>query len=220
MTVQELIVGHYEGTLNQAQQQELQGLLSTSPETKAMFDQHGKVQEAMEEESRKLVPPIALREATIVGALGVAAESIGGGIATWLTAKVAAAIGSVVVVGTVIGVIATSGDGESTDPGQNLPATEQVQAAETQDNATVPPVLETEDNATATSVTATPAQGEGVTQGSQPADTRTARSQNGSPSPQQPAAEPSDESGFNLDESEDPAKLNQPTTIRGGDDKK
>lgn len=113
MTMQDLIVGHYEGVLTPSQQQELQALLASSPEARAIYERHGVMQEAMEEESERLIPPIALRQATIGAALGVAAESVGGGIAAWFTTKVAVAIGTVVVGGAAAGIIlSNSGDDE------------------------------------------------------------------------------------------------------------
>lgn len=116
-TMQDLIVGHYEGGLTPGQEQQLQALLATSAEARALYEQHGAMQEVMEEESERLVPPIALREATIGAALGVAAETIGGGIAAWFTTKVAVAIGTVVVGGATAGIIlSTTGDDEPKNP--------------------------------------------------------------------------------------------------------
>lgn len=119
MTMQDLIIGHYEGGLTLAQETELQTLLASSPEARAMYEHHGLLQEAMEEESERLVPPLALRHATIGAALGVTAESIGGGITAWLTSKVAMAVGTVVIGGAAAGIIlSNSGD----DPQPNPPA--------------------------------------------------------------------------------------------------
>lgn len=113
MTTQDLIIGHYEGTLTRAEQTKLDGLLASSPETRTLFEQHGVVEEKMKEESEELAPPFGLREATLGAALGTAASTIGGGIATWLTGKFVIAVSTVVIGGAAVGLgIALSGDDE------------------------------------------------------------------------------------------------------------
>lgn len=113
MTTQDLIIGHYEGTLTRAEQAKLDGLLASSPETRTLFEQHGVMEEKMKEESEELAPPFGLREATLGAALGTAASTIGGGIATWITGKFVIAVSTVVIGGAAVGLgIALSGDDE------------------------------------------------------------------------------------------------------------
>lgn len=140
MTLKELIIGHYEGSLNAAQQTSLDGMLASSPEARSLFEQYGAMEEAMEEESRKLVPPVALREATLAGALGVAAETISGGVAAWFTTKVAAIVGTAVVAGTVVGIVALNNDEPTGQTTPEVPVVEQTLEAETQQE---PPAVET-----------------------------------------------------------------------------
>lgn len=141
MTLKELIVGHYEGALTSDQQTTLQEMLSSSPEARSLYEQYGAMEEAMEEESRRLIPPIALREATLVGALGVAAESIGGGIAAWFTTKAAIAVGSIVVAGTAVGLLILDDNDTSNATTPNPPAVEQTTETDVQPQ---PPTVDTE----------------------------------------------------------------------------
>lgn len=212
MTMQDLIVGHYEGALTPLQQQELQALLASSPEARAMYERHGVMQEAMEEESERLIPPIALRQATIGAALGVAVESVGGGIAAWFTAKVAVAIGTVVVGGAAAGIIlSNSGDDEQ---GKTPPAAMTAPAAT--DPAPVP------DNETAEGAQS-PAAGQPDNTDVAPASRPTASAANGSrssgssggrgaegaTSAQSSAAAPP-----SLDDGEDPTDMPTETTVK------
>lgn len=214
MTMQDLIVGHYEGVLTPSQQQELQALLASSPEARAMYERHGVMQEAMEEESERLIPPIALRQATIGAALGVAAESVGGGIAAWFTTKVAVAIGTVVVGGAAAGIIlSNSGDDEqgktppaavtapaATDPAP-APDNETAEGAQTPaagqpDNTDVPP---------ASSPTTSAANN------SRPSGSSRGRGAEGTNSAAPSAALPP-----SLDEGEEPTNMPPETTVKQG----
>ena len=132
MTLKELIIGHYEGALTAEQQETLQGMLDSSPEARTMYEQYGAMEEAMEEESKKLVPPIALRDATIVGALGVAAESIGGGIAAWFTSKAAVAVGTLIVAGTAVGIVVSENNDSSNPDSVVVPVIEQAEETSVQ----------------------------------------------------------------------------------------
>ena len=113
MTTQDLIIGHYEETLTETQQAELDSLLENSPEAQTLFEQHGVIEESMKKESEELVPPFGLREATLGAALATAVETIGGGIAAWLSSKIAITVTTVIVGGAAVGLgIALSGDDE------------------------------------------------------------------------------------------------------------
>ena len=113
MTTQDLIIGHYEETLTETQQAELDSLLENSPEAQTLFEQHGVIEESMKKESEELVPPFGLREATLGAALATVVETIGGGIAAWLSSKIAITVTTVIVGGAAVGLgIALSGDDE------------------------------------------------------------------------------------------------------------
>lgn len=208
MTVQELIVGHYEGSLTSLEETQLQGLLQTSADARSLYEQHGAMQEAMEEESERLVPPIALREATIGAALGIAAESIGGGIGAWLTTKVAIAVGSVIVGGTAIGVIlSTSGDDK---PKTSPPAA----TAPAQVNETPVPAPSTAVEATTPNTATSSSPSASVP----PSAASVSVSASGSKKPGQAASGStpnySVSQGGKMDlESQDPAKISTPPTV-------
>lgn len=120
MRAKELIIGHFEGSLTPAEQKELTALLASSPEARAAYERHGVIEETLEEDARRTVVPVGLREATVAAAIGVSAEAVGWGIGGWLTGKVAAVIGTVVVGGTVMGVVIANDDDD--DPVRNTPA--------------------------------------------------------------------------------------------------
>lgn len=113
MNAKELIIGHFEGSLSPAEQGRLDHMLESSPEVRAQFDQQKMIEESMAEDSRSLVPPIGLREATIAAALGGGIATIGGGLGAWFTGKIAAIFGTVLVGGLVVGgVLIYDGDDE------------------------------------------------------------------------------------------------------------
>ena len=141
MTTQDLIIGHFEGTLTETQQLELDGLLKNSPEVQALYEQHGMIEEAMKEEAEELVPPFGLKEATLGAALVTAVETIGGGIAAWFTSKAAVAIGTVIVGGAAVGLGVMFIDGnETVEQGKEEP----VPAAVAVDNSEEEPVYNAE----------------------------------------------------------------------------
>ena len=147
MRAKELIIGHYEGSLTPAEQQELTALLASSPEARAAYERHGVIEETLEEDARRMVVPVGLREATVAAAIGVSAEAVGWGIGGWLTGKVAAVIGTVVVGGTVMGVVIANDDDD--DPVRNTPASVSTNALEEEGSENVDAVeatVSTEEN--------------------------------------------------------------------------
>lgn len=109
MNTRDLIVGHFEGTLSQTDQGRLDQLLVSSPDARADFERHQMIEEGLAEDSRSLVPPIGLREATLAAAIGGAVSTIGGGLAAWFTTKVAFVVGTVAVGGLVVGGVLMNG---------------------------------------------------------------------------------------------------------------
>ncbi len=136
MNTRELIVGHFEGTLTAADQSRLDHLLETSAEARADFERHQLIEDGLAEDSRNLVPPIGLREATLAAAFSGAASTIGGGITAWFTAKVAVIVGTVAVGGLVVGgVLMNDGD----DPMNSDNVTPVVQVDESEQSGSETP---------------------------------------------------------------------------------
>ncbi len=129
MNTRELIVGHFEGTLTAADQSRLDHLLETSAEARADFERHQLIEDGLAEDSRNLVPPIGLREATLAAAFSGAASTIGGGITAWFTAKVAVMVGTVAVGGLVVGGLLMN-DGDDPKPSDNVTPVVQVEESE------------------------------------------------------------------------------------------
>lgn len=122
MTIQELVIGHFEGTLGAAESAELDRLLASSPEAKAAFDRQKAIEETMAEDADALVAPSALREVTLAAALGTAVQTIGGGLGAFFTTKIAATLGGVVAGGLIIGGVVLSNDDDgSGDPASMTP---------------------------------------------------------------------------------------------------
>ncbi|MGE3802596.1 MAG: hypothetical protein AB7H80_16390 [Candidatus Kapaibacterium sp.] len=135
MTTQDLIIGHYEGTLTGAEQAQLESLIATSPETRTLFEQQGLIEAKLREESEELVPPFGLREATLGAALTGVASTLGGGIASWFTAKVVIGLSTVIIGGAAIGLgIALSGDDDPVTTEQTTNETPNVVTSEETDN--------------------------------------------------------------------------------------
>ncbi|MCB0712889.1 MAG: hypothetical protein KDD67_11220 [Ignavibacteriae bacterium] len=135
MTTQDLIIGHYEGTLTGAEQAQLESLIATSPETRTLFEQQGLIEAKLREESEELVPPFGLREATLGAALTGVASTLGGGIASWFTAKVVIGLSTVIIGGAAIGLgIALSGDDDPVTTEQTTNETPGVVTSEGTDN--------------------------------------------------------------------------------------
>lgn len=131
MTTQELIIGHFEGSLGAAESAELNRLLATSPDVKSAFDRQQRIENSLAEDAESVAAPSALRDATLAAALGTAVQTIGGGLTAFFTAKVAATVGAVLVGGIVIGTVVFDGDDPAETTPQNDPApVEQVETIE------------------------------------------------------------------------------------------
>ncbi len=113
MTNEDLIIGHYEKSLTSEQERMLQERISQSVETRAMYEQYGKfgnLDAALAADSAAVAPSSRLDEATVVAALAVLPEVIGGaGAFAWLSGKVAIMITAAEVGGTTIAILSNSG---------------------------------------------------------------------------------------------------------------
>ena len=145
MNSKELIVGHFEGTLSPADQGALDRMLDSSPEIRAEFERQQMIEDGLAEDSRSLIPPVGLREATLAAALGSAVSTIGGGISAWFTAKVAAVVGTVAVGGLVVGGLLINDGEEPQGTSENVPPVVQVEQ-EQDEPEEVAPVVAVEEN--------------------------------------------------------------------------
>ncbi len=147
MTVQELIIGHYDKTLTPDQESELTQMLEESPQVRTMYEQHGSIHAMMEAEATTLTPSRTLRDATIGAALSLVSTTIGGSIVGgWLTGKAIGIIGLIVAGAVTTGVILNElGDNDAQDV---PPATTIEQPAVTAppSEELAPPVLDVEES--------------------------------------------------------------------------
>lgn len=120
MTNEDLIIGHYDKSLTSEQERMLQERISQSVETRAMYEQYGKfgnLDAALAADAAAVTPSSRLDEATVVAALSVLPEVIGGaGAFAWLSGKVAIMITAVVVGGTTIAILSNSGSDPAPKP--------------------------------------------------------------------------------------------------------
>ena len=98
MTAEELIVEHFDWMLSLEQEGELAQVLASSPEARATYDRYLRVNEVLVDDVVATAPSSALDERVMAAALGAIGGTIGGGSATWISGKIAAAF-SVVAIG-------------------------------------------------------------------------------------------------------------------------
>jgi anti-sigma factor RsiW len=108
MTTEELIHGYFDKTLTPGEQQELQGILAASPEARAAFETHGRIDELMVSEASTLAPSSSLDERVVLASLAIGPELIGGGAGLLAGSKLVIGLGTLLVAGVSIIVIATS----------------------------------------------------------------------------------------------------------------
>jgi hypothetical protein len=131
MKAEELIIGHFDKTLTQTQEAELQQLLTASPEARSLYERHDAIESMMVSDAATLAPSEKLDEVAIGAALGLLSEVSGSGAGFWLGGKIAAAITAVAVGGISIALITSSGSDHTstvapkkeTPAARNLPST-------------------------------------------------------------------------------------------------
>lgn len=109
MTTEDLILGHFDGTLTSAQEAQLQAELNGSPEIRSLYEQHRSLHSMLCADAASLAPSARLDEAVVAAALGAAPEVIGGSVVSWLTGKVVVGISAALVGG--ISIIMLAGPG-------------------------------------------------------------------------------------------------------------
>lgn len=109
MTTEDLILGHFDGTLTPQEESRLQAEMSASPAARSLYEQHRSLHMMLSSDAASLVPSARLDKSVVTAALGAVPETIGGGALSWLTTKVAVGISAVVVGGLSIVMLSDSG---------------------------------------------------------------------------------------------------------------
>jgi hypothetical protein len=103
MTAEELIIGHYEKTLTSEQEARLASLVSSSPDVRTLYEQHGNIEALMVEEAESITTSSKLDKVVVGAALGTLVEIAGHGAAGLsILGKVASVVGALVVAGSGI----------------------------------------------------------------------------------------------------------------------
>jgi hypothetical protein len=109
MTTQELIVGHFEGTLTPGDETQLQQLLSSSTEARTLYDRHAGLNAMLTADAAATEPSKSLGRRALAASLLAIPESIVGSAATaWFTIKVIGGLSAAVFGGLAVISIVTS----------------------------------------------------------------------------------------------------------------
>lgn len=155
MTLEELIIGHYEEALSPVQEKELNTIIQQDAKAKSMFEEYGKVESLMMEDVAETNTDDRLDKAVLAAAISAgAATVISGGTqtASWITGKmgmiggavVAGAVGTAAYFGLFKGKTETQPEVIKTPP----PAVSTTPAPKSEplNNAMTTPVIEPKDN--------------------------------------------------------------------------
>lgn len=132
MTTEELIIGHFDGSLSTTQESELQSMLASSPEARSLYDTHRGISNLMVSDAAATEPSEKLNRRVLAASLMAIPETIAGGAATaWFTMKVvggisAAVFGGLAVVSIVTSNVNSDNDKGSTDAEGPAPAVRQI----------------------------------------------------------------------------------------------
>lgn len=119
MTTEDLILGHFDGTLSSEHEARLTTEMNTSPEARALFEQHKSLHAMLNADAATLAPSSRLDKAVVAAALGAVPEVIGTGAVSWFTGKMIAGISAVVIGGVSVAFLVGSGsDDEKPVPSQ------------------------------------------------------------------------------------------------------
>lgn len=109
MTTEELIIGHFDGTLSTTQESELQSVLASSPEARSLYDTHRGISNLIASDAAATEPSEKLNRRVLAASLMAIPETIAGGAATaWFTMKVVGGISAAVFGGLAVVSIVTS----------------------------------------------------------------------------------------------------------------
>jgi|GEM_PF-1973543 len=115
MTTEDLILGHFDGTLSPEHEARLQTELTASSDVRSLYEQHRSLHVLLDSDAASLAPSSRLDDAVVAAALSAVPEAIGGGALSWLTAKVVG-ISTVVVGGLSIAFLVGSGADDAEKP--------------------------------------------------------------------------------------------------------
>lgn len=103
MTLEELIIGHYEEVLSTEQEYELTTIISNNTDAKSMYEEYGKVETLMMEDAGSTDTDEKLDKAVLAAALSAGALTVisgGSQTASWITGKMGM-IGGTILTGAV-----------------------------------------------------------------------------------------------------------------------
>jgi hypothetical protein len=210
MNAEELIIGHYEKSLTSEQESHLAALMTSSPEVRGLYEQHGRIHGLMEEDAETVQTSSKLDKVVVGAALGTLVEIAGQGIGFSLLGKVASVIGALAVGGAGIIFYNTVIDKDDADV-TPTPAVTQPAPASPQLSAPVdeqPRVDAQTPSATTSTPDVSPT----------PAETTPSRP-SGAPTQNEPAAvEPSTRPGVNFGTDGDTSKIDHGTQVTSQQD--
>lgn len=109
MTTEELIVGHFEGSLSADQEQDLQSMLDASAEVRSLYDTHRHINMLIVSDAQAMEPSEKLNRKVIAASLMAIPEAlVGTGATAWFTVKVVGGISAAVFGGLAVVSIVTS----------------------------------------------------------------------------------------------------------------
>lgn len=98
MTTEELIIGHFEGSLTSVEATELQEVLAASPDARSLFENHEALHSILRADAASLVPAAPLASDVLETALATPVESVGGAVVgRWGFGQIAAGFGTLVL---------------------------------------------------------------------------------------------------------------------------
>lgn len=122
MTTEDLILGHFDGTLSSEHEARLAAEMNTSPEVRSLFEQHKSLHAMLNADAATLAPSSRLDKAVVAAALSAVPEAIGTGAVSWFTGKVIAGISAVVVGGISVAFLVSSGSADEKPVPSQQPA--------------------------------------------------------------------------------------------------
>jgi hypothetical protein len=139
MNAEELIIGHFEKTLTSEQESHLAALVTSSPEVRSLYEQHGSIHGLMTEEAETIETTSKLDKVVVGAALGTLVEIAGhGAVGFSLLGKVASVVGAIAVGGA--GILLYNSIGNDDDAAKGPATTKPVPAAVQQKSTIDAPV--------------------------------------------------------------------------------
>jgi len=108
MTTEELIIGHYDGTLTTEQEHLLQQTIASSAEARSLYDTHGGIHRLLAHDVAAAKPSESLNRKVVAASLLAVPELIGAGATAWVALKVVGGVSAVVFGGIAVVSLLTS----------------------------------------------------------------------------------------------------------------